>query len=216
MWVGDRQVDVQNREQLIREHLSEIRRLEMGSDSSLRSARASSAWPPDGYYLLWHVVVGMMLGLIGSLVSLLANVLGAPLFGKSGLELIRVYLTFPMGERALHAEDGVILFIGCVLYLCTGSVYGIVFHVVMSSFFSGTSTITRFFVATAIGLGLWIVNFYLILSWLQPMLLGDNWIVRLVPVWVAVLTHLAFAWTMLAIEFWGHFEVPQRHGATVT
>lgn len=216
MLVGDRQVDVQNRQKLIREHLAEIRRLEMDADASTPPARASRSWPPDGYYLLWHVVVGMMLGLIGSLVSLLANVVGAPLFGKSGLELIRVYLTFPMGERALHAEDGVILFVGCVLYLCTGAVYGSVFHVVMSSMFAQASALTRFVVATAIGLGLWVVNFYLILSWLQPLLLGDNWIVRLVPVWVAVLTHLAFAWTMLAIEFWGQFEVPQRRGTTTT
>ena len=201
-------MDAQNREQLIRKHLTEIHRLETDSVKASPPASASTAWPPDGYYLLWHVVVGMMLGLIGSLVSLLANFLGAPLFDKPALELIRVYLTFPMGERALHADDGVILFVGCVLYLCTGAVYGSVFHVVMSSLFAKASAGKRFVVATTIGLGLWVMNFYLVLSWLQPMLLGDNWIVRLVPVWVAVLTHLAFAWTMLALEFLGRFEGP--------
>ncbi len=205
-------MDAQNREHLIREHIEEIRRLETGSVDAVEPARASAGWPPDGYYLLWHVVVGMMLGLIGSLVSLLANVLGAPLFGKPALELIRVYLTFPMGQRALYADDGVILFVGCVLYLCTGAVYGSVFHVVMSSLFVEASAVKRFVVATAIGLGLWVVNFYLILSWLQPMLLGDNWIVRLVPVWVAVLTHMAFAWTMLALESRGRFERPRLSG----
>ncbi len=208
-------MDAQDREHLIQEHLAEIRRLEMDAVDTDVPANASTAWPPDGYYLLWHVVVGMMLGVIGSLVSLLANVVGAPLFGKPALELIRVYLTFPMGERALRAEDEVILFLGCLLYLFTGAVYGSVFHIVMSSLFANALAITRFVIATAIGLGLWVVNFYLILSWLQPMLLGDNWIVRLVPVWVAVLTHLAFAWSMLVMEFWGRFERPRPSGSLV-
>ena len=68
--------------------------------------------------------------------------------------------------------------------------------------------------STPVGLGLWIVNFYLVLSWLQPVLLGGNWIVRLVPFWVAALTHLAFAWTMYVVEHWGSF-VPYaaREGA---
>jgi hypothetical protein len=68
----------------------------------------------------------------------------------------------------------------------------------------------KFVVATIMGLGVWVVNFYLILSWLQPLLLGDNWIVRLVPVWVGALTHLSFAWTMLVGEFWGKFEADGR------
>ena len=199
-------MDPQNREQLIQQHLAEIRRLERADAGEPGSDSQAKTWPPDGYYLLWHVVVGSMLGLIGALASLLANVIGAPLFGKPPLELIRVYLTFPMGQRALEAEDGVVLFVGCLLYLCTGAVYGSFFHVVMSSMFPTASATKRFLIATGIGLGLWVVNFYLVLSWLQPMLLGDNWIVRMVPAWVAALTHLAFAWTMLVIEFWGRFE----------
>ena len=38
------------------------------------------------------------------MVSLLFNVIGAPLAGKSPLELIRVYLTFPLGEKALELD----------------------------------------------------------------------------------------------------------------
>ena len=94
------------------------------------------------------------MGSIGATVSLLANALGAPLFGEKSLQLIRVYLTFPMGARALEAK---------------------------------ASNAKRFVVSTLIGLALWIANFYLILSWLQPMLQGDNWIVFLG-------------------EFWGKFE----------
>ena len=76
----------------------------------------------------------------------------------------------------------------------------------MTLWFGDASPGKRFGVATAFGLGLWIVNFYLILSWLQPMLLGGNWIVTMVPIWVGALTHLAFAWAMLAGEAFGRFE----------
>jgi len=193
-------LDQPSRDRQIQEHLDAIRALQA------EDAGRELGWPPKGYYLLWHVVIGMMLGSVGAGVSLLANVLGAPLFGKAPLELIRVYLTFPMGERALTAEPGLLLTMGCGLYLVTGAIYGIVFHVTMSTYFAGAPARRRFLIATAMGLGLWLVNFYLILSWLQPMMLGGNWIVSMVPFWVAALTHLAFAWTMYAIEGWGRFE----------
>lgn len=45
------------------------------------------------------------------------------------------------------------------------------------------------------------------------MLQGDNWIVRLVPFWVAVLTHLAFVWTTFLGEFWGKFETNDAQAA---
>lgn len=67
--------------------------------------------------------------------SLLFNVIGAPIAGKTPLELIRVYLTFPLGEKALELSnsgqggyavgDGMILAIGCCLYLATGMLLGI-------------------------------------------------------------------------------------------
>jgi hypothetical protein len=199
-------MDAETRRRLINEHLEAIRELE----KEPATGQAADGWPPKGYYVLWHVVIGMTLGGIGALVSLAANMIGAPLFGEPALKLIRVYLTFPMGEQALQAEQGAILFIGCMLYLGTGALYGIGFHVVMSLFFHDASRMKKFVVATIMGLGIWVVNFYLILSWLQPLLLGDNWIVRLVPVWVGALTHLSFAWTMLVGEFWGKFEAYGR------
>jgi len=200
-----RTVDREERDRLVKDHLEAIRKLEA---APLKS-EAGAAWPPDQFYLLWHVVIGMMLGSIGAIVSLAANVIGAPLFGVRPLQLIRVYLTFPMGERALDAEQGLVLFTGCTLYLVTGALYGVVFHLLMTLYFSDASRGKRFVVGSAVGLGLWIVNFYLILSWLQPLLLGGNWIVTMVPFWVAGLTHLAFAWTMLIGELWSH--APASH-----
>ena len=123
-------------------------------------------------------------------------------------------MTFPMGEKALGLDSGTVLFLGCVLYLVTGALYGILIHLILTVFFAEASNGRRFLVATVIGLGLWVVNFYLILSWLQPLLLGGSWIVRLVPPWVGALTHLAFAWTIAAGENlgWGRFE-PYRGAA---
>lgn len=198
-------MDTETRQRLIDEHRDAIRRLE-----ATPVAAESAAWPPRGYYLLWHLVVGMTLGGIGALVSLGANMIGAPLFGEHPLRLIRVYLTFPMGESALTAEAGSVLFVGCMLYLATGALFGIAFHLVLSLHFRDATRARTFAVATALGLGLWIFNYYLVLSWLQPMLLGGNWIVRLVPIWVAALTHLCFAWTVAAGESFGRFDPEGR------
>lgn len=198
-------MDAQNRQRLIEQHLDAIRELE----AQATAEEEGQTWPPDRFYLLWHIVIGLMLGAVGAVVSLLANVLGAPIFGRRPLELVRVYLTFPMGGRALEIEEGMVLLVGCILYLVTGALYGVLFHLVLTVYFKGASKSRQFAVATALGLALWIVNFYLILSWLQPMMLGDNWIVRLVPWWVGALTHIAFAWVMVAGEVWGRFE-PQR------
>jgi hypothetical protein len=203
-------LDDTTRQNLIQQHLDAIRKLQAPQPSEPHDA--ATTWPPPGYYLLWHVVVGMMLGVIGAAVSLAFNAIGAPLAGEHPLQLIRVYLTFPMGAEALTTDSGKVLTVGCILYLITGALYGVVFHLIMSGSLGRAGWLKRLIAGSAIGLGLWVVNFYLVLSWLQPALLGGNWILTEVPWWVAALTHLAFAWTMLVIEFWGRF-VPYRADA---
>ena len=56
-----------------------------------------------------------------------------------------------------------------------------------------------------LALGVWLVNFYGILSWLQPLLFGGRWIVEQIPWWVAALTHLVFGWTMLIVYPLGRY-----------
>lgn len=196
-------MDPKTRQRKIEQHREAIRSLE-----SEVVAAAPRSWPPSGYYLTWHLAVGMLLGTLGATVSLLANALAAPLFGQRSLELIRVYLTFPMGARALEVDAGTVLSIGCVLYLVTGALYGILIHLLLNVYWEHATAGRRLLVATVLALALWVVNFYLILSWLQPMLLGGNWIVQLVPPWVGALTHLSFAWTIAICENlgWGRFE----------
>ncbi len=179
-------------------------------------AAEGSEWPPRSYYTTYHILAGMTLGMIGAAASLLFNVIGATLVGRHPLDIIRVYLTLPLGEKALTLNDGVTLGIGSCLYLCIGIIGGIPFHLILSRFFEGASTARRFLVATALAIGVWLVNLYGIVSWLQPLLCdGQAWILETIPVYVAVSTHLVYGWTLLLVDQWGRFEPPLLAGESV-
>lgn len=177
-----------------------------GQDPVTHGGRA--AWAPQTYYTTYHILAGMVLGFIGATTSLLFNIVGAAMVGEHPLQLIRVYLTFPLGEKALSLDSGFALAAGCCLYLGTGMFGGIPFHLILSRYFDDSTASKRFFVATALGIGVWLINYYGIITWLQPMLIGGNWIVEEIPMIVAILTHLVFAWTLLLVEQWGRFTAP--------
>lgn len=169
-------------------------------------------WRATSYYTAYYATTGFMLGGIAAMSSLVFNIIGATLFKKHPLELIRVYLTFPMGEQALNYDtvnDGLILAIGCCLYLATGLVYGVLFQIVLTRFAADSSLFVKFFLASALALVIWVVNFYGILSWLQPLLFGGRWVVDRVEWWVAAATHLVFGWSMLIVYPLGRY-VPYR------
>jgi hypothetical protein len=65
--------------------------------------------------------------------------------------------------------------------------------------------------------GLWLFNFYAILSWLQPMLFGGHWITdpKLLPPWVAAATHLVFGWSMALLYPLGEY-VPYRRPTEIS
>ncbi|RME39178.1 MAG: hypothetical protein D6788_06005 [Planctomycetota bacterium] len=198
------------------ERLAEIERLrnrlaELEAEVDRIGRRKERAWPPRTYYTTYHVLAGMVLGLIGAASSLLFNVVGALMFGKHPLELIRVYLTFPLGERALSLENSFTLAAGCCLYLGTGMIGGIPFHLILSRYFSRSSFGVRFLVASVLAIGVWLINFYGVLYWLQPALIGGRWIVERIPVLVAVLTHLVFGWTLLLVDQWGRYIPPAEY-----
>lgn len=178
--------------------------VELGQASLLQES-ASAIWPPRGYYTAHHVLAGCVLGMLAASTSLVFNVVGSLLIGQHPLQLIRVYLTFPMAEQALHIDHGLTLAIGCCLYLATGMVLGIPVHLVLTRWAGTASFAVRLAVATGLGLTLWLVNFYGILYWLQPLLFGGRWIVAEIPWWVAALTHLVFSWTILLIQPLGVF-----------
>jgi hypothetical protein len=172
-------------------------------------------WARQGYYLTYYATAGFFLGMVAALVSLMFNIIGASVAGENPLQLIKVYLTFGLGGRALDPsfDSGLALAMGCVLYIATGMLLGIIFHVVLTRYASQAGLLTRLVWASGIAVAVWLVNFYVLLSWMQPLLFGGNWITSTDPVylpwWVALATHLVFGWTMALIYPWGLF-VPYR------
>ena len=189
----------------------EAARLEVELDAE-RFGRAAGEWARRGYYLTYYATTGFFLGMVGALVSLVFNIAGASIAGKDPLQLIRVYLTFGLGGKALDPgfDDGLALAMGCVLYIATGMLLGIIFQVVLPRSAAGAGLLGRLAWATALAVAIWLVNFYCLLSWIQPLLFGGNWITSTDPVylpwWVALATHLVFGWTMAVIYPWGEFH----------
>jgi hypothetical protein len=189
----------------------EASRLELEIDAE-RFGRAAGEWARRGYYLTYYATAGFFLGMVGALASLVFNIAGAAIAGKDPLQLIRVYLTFGLGEKALDPafDNGLALALGCVLYIATGMLLGIIFQVVLSRYAAGAGLFGRLGWATALAVAIWLVNFYCLLSWIQPLLFGGNWITSADPVylpwWVALATHLVFGWTMAVIYPWGEFH----------
>lgn len=170
--------------------------------------KPSEVWDSSkGFYSDYHAASGLLLGMVGAVVSLLFNVVGSLAAQLPPLRIIQVYLTFPLGEQALsdNLDTGMALAIGCCLYLATGMVLGIPFQMIFSRFMPRGSLVQRLVLATVIGLLIWGINFYGILSWLQPLLFGGNWLVdpEILPPWVGAATHVVFAWTMAIVYPWG-------------
>lgn len=196
------------------EKIARLERLEAEAAALAAEIEASRAggddWKRRGYYLTYYATAGFFLGMVAALVSLVFNVVGASLAGKNPLQLIKVYLTFGLGAKALDPalDSGLALAIGCVLYIATGMLLGIIFHVILTRYASDAGLWGRLAWATAIAVAVWLVNFYGLIAWLQPLLFGGNWIIdnKELPWWVALATHLVFGWTMALIYPWGLYQ----------
>ncbi len=199
--------------QSILQELTELRtrvaQLEAEAAAEIEADQPQPQWS-RGFYLTYYATAGFFLGMIAALASLAFNVVGSFLVGQHPLQLIKVYLTFGVGERALDPQlsDGLVLIIGCCLYIATGMLLGIPFQIILTRFANGGGLPARLAIATAVAIAIWLINFYLVLSWLQPLLFGGNWIVdpKHLPVWVAILTHFVFGWTMAVVYPLGKFE----------
>lgn len=201
-------------EQNLNAILSELNELrsrvaQLEAEAAAEMVEAETPWA-RGFYLTYYATAGFFLGMIAALASLAFNVVGSLAVGQHPLQLIKIYLTFGLGERALDPQlsDGLVLIIGCCLYIATGMFLGIPFQIILTRFANGGGLPARLAIASVIAIAVWLINFYLVLSWLQPLLFGGNWIVDPLhlPVWVAVLTHLVFGWTMALVYPLGKFE----------
>ncbi|MFZ4637201.1 MAG: hypothetical protein ACOYMC_07320 [Pirellulales bacterium] len=201
--------DVVGKKARLAELQAETARLEAEVDAEEFGAAVGS-WAKQGYYLTYYATAGSVLGMVAALVSLMFNIIGASVAGKDPLQLIRVYLTFGLGARALDPafDNGLALAMGCVLYIATGMLLGIVFHVILTRYASTAGLGGRIAWATAIAVAIWLVNFYCLIAWLQPLLFGGTWIIdnQELPWWVALATHLVFGWTMALVYPWGLFH----------
>ena len=202
--------------------LTELKQKVATLEAQVSSHTTSDQWDHTRFYGTYYGTVGFVFGGIAAMASLLFNVVGAPIAGKDPLEIIRVYLTFPLGEKALSLtsgegshyviSNGTILAIGCCLYIATGMVLGVFFHWIIGRFVLNRSLAVRLAWGTALAVIVWVVNFYGILSWLQPALFGGDWITsgEYLPWWVALATHLVFGWTMAVMAPWGEFVFYQQ------
>jgi hypothetical protein len=207
------------------QELAALRARVQDLEADVEHESTEGQWPPQQFYAEYYATTGFLLGVFGAAMSLLVNVIGATVAGKNPLELIRVYLTFPLGENALKLAsadhdifaigDGVVLAVGCCLYLGTGMLLGVPFFVALVRLTEGRSLGYRLFVATALATALWVVNFWGVLVWLQPLLFGGNWMTdpKVLPPWVALVTHLVFGWTLAVLYPWGKFQ-PYRFPTT--
>lgn len=184
----------------------ELLRRRVGELEAELSGGQESRWRPSGYYTAYYATTGGMLGMLSASTSLLFNVVGATMTGLHPLRLIQVYLTFPMGEKALTLDTGLALTAGCCLYLATGMVLGVPFYLLLTWLTAEKSLGFRVVAASIIAISMWLGHFYLVLAWLQPLLFNGNWIVSEIPPWVAALTHLVFGWTMAWLYPLGLYE----------
>lgn len=200
--------------------LAELRRRSRELEAEILEEAASQPWSLAGFYTMYYATAGFLLGLVAASASLLANVIGASIVGKNPLELIRVYLTFPLGERALAVtgvenvyaiDNGVIVACGVCLYLATGMIMGVPFHVILARFTANATIVQRAAFAAALGIFLWALMFYGILAWLQPLVCGGSWITdnEYLPWWVGAVTHVVFGLTMVLVYPLGQY-MPYR------
>jgi hypothetical protein len=157
----------------------------------------------------------MALGAIGVVVSLLCNVIGAILAGLDPFHLLRVYLTFPLGETVLQespfrSDNVVLLGASFALYLFAGMLLGGLFHSFLTRWLVRPTFFRRFLGATTLSLAVWVLVFYATLSWLQPLLIGGSWIVEQIPWYVGALSNLAFGWTVLLLPILWTFAMQGR------
>jgi hypothetical protein len=197
----------------VQAELTELRARVAQLEAEAATAESKSAERPGtewtrAYYLTYYATAGFFLGILGAVTSLVFNVVGSLLVGQHPLQLIKVYLTFGLGERALdpQLDSGLALAIGCGLYIATGMLLGVLFQVVLSRFADRGSLPNRLLIASLFALLVWVVNYYLLIAWLQPRLFGGNWIVTQIPWWVGALTHLVFGWTMALTYPLGMYE----------
>jgi len=150
---------------------------------------------------LYFATVGAAAGFLGSLVKLVANMIGASLLNLEPTKLLRVYATLREGPDALVASNGIPLTETFLMHLGVGAVLGGVFMLIVTRR-GHVPEFKRFLMeGSAYGLAVWITSFYLFLVWLQPLIWGEAYIVHNIPWWVAMGSHALYGCTVGLVSF---------------
>jgi mono/diheme cytochrome c family protein len=173
-----------------------------------------ASWPPAGFYLTYYVVSGTIIGILGSLASFLFNVVGSLLINQDPLRFLRVYGTVFLGARALTTDDLSFFMLVAVVHFSVGAVGGAVFHVMVNRFVPARAGL-QIALGAVYGLLIWVVNFYVVIAWLEPRLVGEAYVLALMPAWVAVLTHVVYGLTLGVLQPLGRFVAYRPAAAAI-
>jgi hypothetical protein len=169
---------------------------------------ATASWPPVGFYLTFYVVAGMILGILGSVTSFAFHVVGSLLVNQDPLLFLRVYGTFFLGAAALTTDDLNFFMLVAIVHFSVGASAGAVFQVFIGRY-GPTRWSAQILLGGLYGLLMWVVNFFFVISWLQPMLVGKAYVLELMPIWVGACTHVIYGLTLGVLQPIGRF-VPYR------
>ncbi len=196
--------DLPQREEILRE-IERHRRAIVELEEKLAAAPGRNGWPPPGFYTTFYVVAGVTLGTMGALASFVFNVVGSAVVSQDPMLILRVFGTFFIGQEALTTDNLNFLMLVLLTHAIVGAAGGAVFHVVINRNFADRSTGQKILYSGLFGCALWLINFYGVISWLQPLLVGQAYILRLMPFWVAALTHIIYGLTLGLLQPIGRF-----------
>ena len=194
----------------LREQIVKMR-AELGAlEAKLRfeEQEETGRWYPEGFYTAYYLLGGLLLGVLAAWCVLALNVVGAYLMGEDPLALLRVYATILGGERAAESSEAVVLVFALGVHTITGAICGAPIHLFYSRFRVDQGILGRLLVGVVLGVVMWVVNYYLVLTWLQPLLTGEegSYIVEHTPIWVAIANHVAFTTILLLLQPFGMFN----------
>lgn len=168
----------------------------------------TNSWPPVGFYLTFYIVAGVTIGILGSVATFLFNVVGSLLVKQDPLQFLRISGTVFLGPKALTTDDLNFFMLVAIVHFSVGASAGVVFQAFVSRYVPDRPPL-QIVLGGVYGLLMWIVNFYFVIAWLQPRLVGQAYVLELMPAWIAALTHLIYGLTIGALQPLGRF-VPYR------
>lgn len=189
-------VEREYRKRMLASGASEVRTTPVEAQKRSEVPRIDATWAAA--YL---ATIGAMAGFLGSVSSLACNVIGAWLMGIEPLKLLRVYATIAEGASALEPQNTAFFTDALLAHLAVGSFFGAVFLLWIARLLPARTLVQHVTAGVVFGLALWIVNFYLILLWLQPIVSGQAVIVKNIPWAVAALTHACYGLTVALVSF---------------